>query len=63
MNTEILEQLNESQRVAVEYCDGARSFDGGIDIIDDVPIVLGDVVLDVDNDKCFVIHFIHLSFI
>ena len=23
MNTEILEQLNESQRVAVEYCDGA----------------------------------------
>ena len=23
MNSEILEQLNESQRVAVEYCDGA----------------------------------------
>ena len=23
VNTEILEQLNESQRVAVEYCDGA----------------------------------------
>ena len=31
-------------------------FDGGIDIADDVAIMLGDVVLDVDNDKCFIIH-------
>ena len=31
-------------------------FDGGIDIADDVPIVFGDVVLDVDNDKCFIVH-------
>ena len=31
-------------------------FNGSIDVADDVPIVLGDVVLNVDNDKCFVIH-------
>ena len=35
-------------------------FDGGIDVVDDVPIVLGDVVLDVDNDKCFIVHLIHV---
>ena len=31
-------------------------FDGGIDVVDDVTIVLGDVVLDVNNDKCFIAH-------
>lgn len=30
--------------------------DGSIDILDDVLVVLGDVVLDVDNDKCPVVH-------
>lgn len=33
-----------------------RPLDGSIDILDDVLVVLGDVVLDVDNDKCPVVH-------
>ena len=33
-------------------------FDSGIDVADDVPIVFGDVVLDVDNDKCFIVHYL-----
>ena len=35
---------------------GHSPFDGGIDISDDVSIVFGDVVLDVDNDKCSGVH-------
>ena len=31
-------------------------FDGCIDIVDDVTIVFGDIILNVDNDKCFIIH-------
>ena len=34
----------------------AKSSSCSIDIVDDVLIVLGDVVLDVDNDKCPVVH-------
>ena len=33
-------------------------FVSGIDVADDVPIVFGDVVLDVDNDKCFIVHYL-----
>jgi hypothetical protein len=29
---------------------GHSPFDGGIDVADDVAVMLGDVVLDVDND-------------
>ena len=31
-------------------------FDGSINTVDDVSIVLGDVILYVDNDKCFIVH-------
>ena len=35
---------------------GYSPFDGSIDVVDNVSIVFGDVVLNVDNDKCLGAH-------
>lgn len=35
-----------------------RPFDGGIDLFDDVPVMPGDVVLNVNHDQCLFAHFL-----
>ena len=37
---------------------GHSPFYGGIDIVDDVTIVFGDIILNVDNDKCFFVPYL-----
>ena len=38
-----------------------RPFDGGIQSVNDVPVVLGDIVLYIDDNKGFMVHVIFLQ--
>ena len=42
----------------LKYC----LVDSSIDVVNDVAVVLGDVILDVDNYKCFCIHIFSFHF-
>ena len=34
---------------------GCGPFDGGIDVVNDIAVVFGNIILNVDNDKCFIV--------